>query len=239
MRWTSSDLITEMSPTRNAPTFARLNALKRGSASIANRVFVTTRCRSASPRPQRSERPRRSFRTLNLVLAGPTEPREIGRDDRLGGLRHNAKGAQDTSLTFRFRGYDIVRRKQIDLVAGRRQQFGKKPECRFRPELRAGRDPTRRSEGKADKETPAINCVQGEFGRFAEGRRSWTAEFICRTGRRQTGERRSDRPSDIADINWLQTTFAAAQQGQCREIAGEGAKAVEETILGAEHDRRT
>src|ERR1700689_3237553 len=236
MRWTSSDLITECPQLEMPRRSHRLNALKRGSASIANRVFVTTRCRSASPRPQRSQRQTHSVRTEGLVLAGPSKPREIGRDDRLGGLRHNAKGGQHTSLSFRLRGYDIVGRQQIDLIAGRGQQCGKKAECRFRPKLRAGRDPTRRSERKTDKQTSAINRAQREFGRFTQRHRSWAAEFVNRTGLRQTGERRSDRPRDIADINWLQTTFAAAEQRQCREIAGESAKAVEETILGAKHD---
>jgi hypothetical protein len=164
-------------------------------------------------RPQQSERRTRSVRTESLVSASPSKPREIGGDDRVGSLRRDPKGAEHASLGFCFRGYDVVGRKQIDLIAGRGQQCGKKPKCRFRPKLRARRDPTRRSEGKADKQTSAINRAQREFGRFAQRHRSWTAEFVNRTGPRQTGERRSDRPRDIADINWLQTTLTAARAG--------------------------
>src|ERR1700684_571754 len=100
-----------------------------------------------------------SVRTESLVLAGPPKPRARGGDERVGSRRRDAEGIQHASLGFRLRRYDVVGRKQIDLIAGRGQQCGKKAECRFRPKLRAGRDPTRRSEGKADKQTSAINCA--------------------------------------------------------------------------------
>src|ERR1700722_6371435 len=105
-------------------------------------TFSLQRTRSASRRAPPNEARRRSARTLNLILTGPAKPRQIGWDDSLGGLRQDVERAQHASLGFPLRGYDVVRRKQIDLIAGRRQQFGKKPECRLRPELCRGRDPT-------------------------------------------------------------------------------------------------
>ena len=113
-------------------------------------------------------------------------------------------------------------------------KFGKKAECRLRRELCRGRDPTRWTKRQADEQTAAIDRAQGEFRRFAQGHRPRTAEFVRHAGLRHTRERGGDCLRDVADIDWLQAGFAAAQQGQSRKIASERAEAVEEIILRAE-----
>src|SRR5271169_6700069 len=93
-----------------------------------------------------------SRRTLNLILSCPAKSHQIGWDDRVGSLRRDAEAPQDASLGFRLRGDDVVRRQEIDLIASRRQQFRKKPECYLRGELTRGCDPTRRTERRFDQE---------------------------------------------------------------------------------------
>src|SRR6185437_14081633 len=180
-----------------------------------------------------------SARTLNLVLASPAKPRQVGWNDRLGGLRLDAERPQSPPLGFRLPGYDVVRREQIDLIAGRRQQFREKPERRLRRELGRGCNQARGTAGHAYEGPAPIDLAQSELRRLAQGHHSRTAELVSRAGLREAGNRRGDRPRDVADIDWLQASPPAAQKRQNEEVTGERAEAVEEIVLGPEHDRRT
>src|SRR6185437_14922393 len=71
------------SPLETIPAFCRSSCPEWRSASIANPQCFC----SGDPLRRRS----RSARTLNLVLARAAKPRQIRRDDRLGGLRLDAE----------------------------------------------------------------------------------------------------------------------------------------------------
>ena len=68
--------------------------------------------------------------------------------------------------------------------------------------------------GTLTSESTAIDRAQRELGRFAQRHRLRTAELVNRACFRQAGERRGGRLSDVADIDRLQASLAARQQGQ-------------------------